>query len=99
MLAADIIEHGAAQRGCPGRASLNRNRVYAGSANATGAESAIVLHEDKKYYPDASEVYPEAETMVQDEDTQPLTQPIIAPIKKKLFSTLEKQTPETTVRI
>lgn len=43
------------------------------------------------------QVYPEAETMVQDEDTQPLTQPIIAPVKPKLFSVLEKQVPATTV--
>ena len=26
---------------------------------------AVVLHEDKKYYPDAEDVYPEAQTMVQ----------------------------------
>lgn len=52
---------------------------------------AIVLHEDKKYFPDASEVYPEAETLVQDEDTQPLTEPIIAPLKTKNFHLLEKK--------
>lgn len=34
----------------------------------------VVLHEDKKYYPTADEVYgPEVETIVQEEDTQPLT--------------------------
>ncbi len=44
-----------------------------------GMEStAVVLHEDKKYYPTAMEVYgPEVETLVQDEDAQPLTEPII----------------------
>jgi len=57
---------------------------------------AIVLHEDKQYYPDASEVYPEAETMVQDEDTQMLDEPIIAPIKTRLFSVLEKGGPPDT---
>ena len=31
----------------------------------TGASTAVVLHEDKKYYPDADEIYPDAETMVQ----------------------------------
>jgi U5 small nuclear ribonucleoprotein component len=56
-----------------------------------------VLHEDKRYYPDAEEVYPDAETLVQDEDTQPLTEPIIAPIKNKVFSVLEKTVPSTTV--
>jgi hypothetical protein len=30
-----------------------------------GGQTAVVLHEDKKYYPDADEVYPDAETMVQ----------------------------------
>jgi hypothetical protein len=36
-------------------------------------------------------VYPEAETLVQEEDTQPLTEPIIAPIKTKKFHLLEKK--------
>lgn len=45
---------------------------------------SIVLHEDKKYYPDAEEVYgPDTEILVQEEDTQPLTEPIIKPIKEK----------------
>jgi U5 small nuclear ribonucleoprotein component len=54
---------------------------------------AVILHEDKKYYPDAEDVYPEAETMVQDEDTQPLDQPIIAPIRTKHFDHVEKKPP------
>ncbi|RXM32571.1 116 kDa U5 small nuclear ribonucleoprotein component [Acipenser ruthenus] len=46
----------------------------------------VVLHEDKKYYPTAEEVYgPEVETIVQEEDTQPLTEPIIKPVKTKKF--------------
>lgn len=61
-------------------------------------ESSIVLHEDKKYYPEAEEVYPEAEALVQEEDTQPITEPVIAPVKTKTFSVLEKETPATTVR-
>lgn len=64
----------------------------------TSLESAVVLAEDKKYYPEAHEVYPEAETLVQDEDTQPLSKPIIAPIKTKTFSNLEVAVPETKVR-
>lgn len=61
------------------------------------SSSAVVLHEDKKYYPTAEEVYgPNTETLVQDEDTQPLTQPIIAPIKVKSFESLEKTLPDTT---
>ncbi|KAF9013633.1 P-loop containing nucleoside triphosphate hydrolase protein [Hymenopellis radicata] len=46
--------------------------------------NAVILHEDKQYYPSASDVYgPDVETMVQEEDAQPLTEPIIAPVKKK----------------
>ncbi|CAJ0833993.1 3472_t:CDS:2 [Entrophospora sp. SA101] len=42
----------------------------------------VVLHEDKKYHPSAKEVYGlEAETLVQEEDTQPLSEPIVQPIK------------------
>ncbi|GCB65149.1 hypothetical protein scyTo_0004722 [Scyliorhinus torazame] len=56
----------------------------------------VVLHEDKKYYPTAEEVYgPEVETIVQEEDTQPLTEPIIKPVKKKKFTLMEQELPET----
>ena len=42
------------------------------------ASQAVVLHEDKVYYPSASEVYgDDVETLVQEEDAQPLTQPIV----------------------
>ncbi|KAJ3376061.1 U5 small nuclear ribonucleoprotein component [Allomyces arbusculus] len=57
----------------------------------------IVLHEDKDYYPSASEVYgADVETLVQEEDAQPLSEPIIAPVKVKSFQVLEKDLPETT---
>ena len=47
----------------------------------------VVLHEDKKYYPTAEEVYgPDVETIVQEEDAQPLTEPIIQPVRLKKFS-------------
>lgn len=58
--------------------------------------SAVVLHEDKQYYPSAQTVYPEAETITQLEDTQPLETPIIAPVKAKQFEHVEKKLPETT---
>eukprot|EP00123_Amoebidium_parasiticum_P017643 comp23931_c0_seq1/m.42255 comp23931_c0_seq1/g.42255 ORF comp23931_c0_seq1/g.42255 comp23931_c0_seq1/m.42255 type:complete len:133 (-) comp23931_c0_seq1:2772-3170(-) len=46
--------------------------------------TAIVLHEDKKYYPTAEEVYgADVETLVQEEDTQPLTEPIVLTKKNK----------------
>lgn len=59
--------------------------------------SAIVLHEDKRYYPDAHEVYGDAETLVMEEDAQTIETPIVEPVKIKSFSVLEKSVPETTV--
>ena len=59
-----------------------------------GPSNAVVLHEDKQYYPTAAQVYGEGvETMVQEEDAQPLTQPIIAPIEQKKFSIEEADLP------
>jgi len=56
--------------------------------------NAIVLHEDRRYYPTAQQVYGEdVETMVQEEDAQPLTQPIIAPVEIKKFSVEEADLP------
>ena len=50
----------------------------------------VVLHEDKKYYPTADEVYGEGvETLVMDEDAQPLEVPIVAPPKNTKFEVLE----------
>lgn len=56
-------------------------------------ENRIILHEDKKYYPDASEVYPGVRTITLDEDAQNITEPIIKPIKVKSFSVSEKNIP------
>ncbi|XP_049601150.1 116 kDa U5 small nuclear ribonucleoprotein component [Syngnathus scovelli] len=56
----------------------------------------VVLHEDKKYYPTAEEVYgPEVETIVQEEDMQPLTEPIIKPVRHKQFTLMEQELPTT----
>lgn len=53
-------------------------------ADAVGSQ--IVLAEDKKYYPTAEEVYGEGvETLVMDEDAQPLEQPIIKPVRNVRF--------------
>jgi len=61
-----------------------------------GQSMAVVLHEDKKYYPTASEVYgPDVETIVQEEDAQPLTKPIIEPVRKNKFEHLEQELPDT----
>lgn len=49
-------------------------------------EGQVVLAEDKKYYPTAEEVYGEGvETLVMDEDAQPLEQPIIKPPRNIKF--------------
>ena len=59
----------------------------------------VVLHEDKKYYPTAEEVYGAGvETLVQDEDTQMLSEPIVQPTKVKSFTLSEKDLPVTTYR-
>ncbi|KAI7728558.1 hypothetical protein M8C21_001076, partial [Ambrosia artemisiifolia] len=49
-------------------------------------DNQIVLAEDKKYYPTAEEVYgEEVETLVMDEDEQPLELPIIKPVRDIKF--------------
>ncbi|KAI8093304.1 P-loop containing nucleoside triphosphate hydrolase protein [Halteromyces radiatus] len=56
----------------------------------------VVLHEDKKYYPSAEEVYgTDVETLVQEEDTQPLSEPIVKPVEIRKFIVSEKNLPET----
>ena len=61
-----------------------------------GGENRIVLAEDKKYYPEADEVYGNAKTILLDEDAQDLDEPIINPMKIKNFSVLETVQPELT---
>ena len=53
------------------------------SVTAYTSSNSVVLHEDKKYFPSASEVYGETvQVLVEEEDAQPLTEPIIAPVKE-----------------
>ncbi|KAL3678399.1 hypothetical protein R1sor_021355 [Riccia sorocarpa] len=62
-------------------------------------EGAVVLAEDKKYYPTAMEVYGEGvETLVMDEDAQPLEEPIIKPIKLKNFEVATREGLSTYVQ-
>ena len=50
----------------------------------------------RRYYPSAGEVYgPDVETIVHEEDTQPLTKPIIEPVRKNKFEHVEQELPET----
>ncbi|KAG9245729.1 116 kda u5 small nuclear ribonucleoprotein-like protein component [Calycina marina] len=59
-----------------------------------GPSNAVTLHEDKQYYPTAQQVYGEdVETMVQEEDAQPLSEPIIAPVEQKKFTIQEADLP------
>ncbi|KAK2784750.1 hypothetical protein FQN53_008306 [Emmonsiellopsis sp. PD_33] len=59
-----------------------------------GPSNAVILHEDKQYYPTAQQVYGEGvETLVEEEDAQPLTQPIIAPVEQKKFAVQEADLP------
>mmetsp|Transcript_14693 Transcript_14693/g.41340 ORF Transcript_14693/g.41340 Transcript_14693/m.41340 type:complete len:992 (-) Transcript_14693:61-3036(-) len=55
-------------------------------------ETAVVLHEDKKYYATAEETYGQGtEALVMEEDAQPLEEPLIAPIKVKKFEVEERE--------
>ncbi|KAK5720918.1 hypothetical protein LTR15_006880 [Elasticomyces elasticus] len=61
----------------------------------TGPSNALVLHEDKQYYPSASQLYgPDVETLVQEEDTQTLAQPIVAPVERKRYTVVEDDLPK-----
>jgi 116 kDa U5 small nuclear ribonucleoprotein component len=74
----------------------DRDLVSAMDDDRDEASNAVVLHEDKKYYPSAEEVYgADVETIVHEEDTQALTEPIIAPVKRSRFSLVEQEVPVT----
>lgn len=78
----------------PPRARLRFQRALLTYAVADGPSNAVVLHEDKQYYPTAAQVYGEGvETLVQEEDAQPLTEPIIAPVEQKKFTVEEADLP------
>ena len=54
---------------------------------------AVVLHEDKNYYPSHSQVYgPDVEIVIQEEDTQPITEPIIKPETVTKFTVVNAAT-------
>ncbi|KAJ5677435.1 uncharacterized protein N7477_003068 [Penicillium maclennaniae] len=59
-----------------------------------GPSNAVILHEDKQYYPSAQQIYGvDVETLVQEEDAQPLSEPIIAPVQQKKFAIAETELP------
>ena len=56
----------------------------------------VVLHEDKQYYPEAEQIFGKGvEAIVEEEDHQPLTQPIIEPPKTKFHQVFRQKIPET----
>jgi len=69
----------------PGSADMQDDRI---------GSSTIVLHEDRKYYPDADEVFHGAEVMIEDEDAQGIEEPIIKPIVVKSFEAMEEGLPK-----
>lgn len=78
--------------------AMDEEGPYGGEEDeGEGPGTAIILHEDKKYYPTAEEVYGAGtETLVQEEDAQPLEVPIIAPVIQKA---IEVETAESRVAI
>ncbi|SPO02282.1 probable ribosomal elongation factor EF-2 [Cephalotrichum gorgonifer] len=59
-----------------------------------GPTNAVILHEDKQYYPTAEQTYgAEVETLVEEVDAQPLSQPIVAPVEEKKFNIEEADLP------
>ncbi|KAJ0321239.1 hypothetical protein COL5a_009295 [Colletotrichum fioriniae] len=65
-----------------------------GTGTEDGPSNAIILHEDKQYYPTAQQVYgDEVEVLVREEDEQLLSQPIIAPVEQKKFNIEEADLP------
>lgn len=59
-----------------------------------GPSNAVILHEDKQYYPKAEQVYgADVETRVEEVDALPLSAPIIAPVEVKRFTIEESDLP------
>jgi len=79
-----------------GISSSNEPSAHVLKRTEEPSHRAVVLHEEKQYYPSAEDVYGSGvETLVQEEDAQPLSEPIIAPIKVRKWTVEEKNMPET----
>ena len=55
-------------------------------------KTAIVLAEDKKYYPEADEVYPGVATATMNEDAQDIEEPLVDPMLNKNIYAAETST-------
>lgn len=63
------------------------------------SDLSVVLHEDKNYYPMATQIYgPDVETIVHEEDAQHLEKPLVENIRKKIFQ-IKSDIPESTYKI
>ncbi|KAI5288825.1 hypothetical protein KEM52_001010, partial [Ascosphaera acerosa] len=88
----DSEEEGEGPAAAGGQAAAEHDELM--DVDDEGPSNAVVLHEDKQYYPSALQVYGEqVETLVEEEDAQPLSQPIIAPVTTKKFSIQESDLP------
>ena len=74
----------------------NNNDTLSQKSQNSNSEYKIILHEDKNFYPESEEIFPQAENIVMEEDAQPITEPIISPMKKKKFDIYEKEIPQLT---
>lgn len=64
--------------------------------STAGPSNQIVLHENKRYYASTADTYGDGvEALVHEEDTQLLTEPIVAPIKVRKYNVVEKDLPVT----
>ncbi|KAG6770223.1 hypothetical protein POTOM_025898 [Populus tomentosa] len=69
-----------------GEDAVHASNGWLAASDDVDMDNQVVLAEDKKYYPTAEEVYgPGVETLVNDEDEQPLEQPIIKPVRNVKF--------------
>eukprot|EP01065_Artemidia_motanka_P025396 TRINITY_DN30400_c0_g1_i1.p1 TRINITY_DN30400_c0_g1~~TRINITY_DN30400_c0_g1_i1.p1 ORF type:complete len:989 (+),score=311.16 TRINITY_DN30400_c0_g1_i1:60-2969(+) len=62
------------------------------AAHTPARAQQVVLHEDKRYYPEAEEVYGQGtDVVVGEEDAQPIEEPIIAPKVEKHFDAADRR--------
>ncbi|ORZ35335.1 P-loop containing nucleoside triphosphate hydrolase protein [Catenaria anguillulae PL171] len=65
----------------------HEDRMDTDDAPPSSSSMAIIPHEEKEYYPSASQVFgDDVEVLVQEEDAQPLSEPIIAPVQTRSFT-------------
>jgi U5 small nuclear ribonucleoprotein component len=68
-------------------------------SNLKNTDYQVTLHEEKEYYPAAQQVFPGVETLVMEEDTQPISIPIIPPKVKQKYDYYENVQPKLTYEL